>query len=334
MQNESNIAVVLRLLVVVFAMLSLSSCSHEKRSQLSLALIPMGTTDEYWRTIHAGAEKAAAELGVTIIWQGPMRRDDRSAQCDVVDNMIVRRVDGIVLAPVDNMALRGPVEDAYRSQIPVLIIDSDLQSDKIVSYIATHNYKGGFMGGQFLGKLLGGKGDVVLLRGVEGNASTDHRERGFLDALKTFPEIKLVSANQHGGGTSETAYKASENILSQFKSADGKLKIDGIFCPNESTSFGMLRALQDGGFAGKVHFVGFDSSKKLNQAIERKEIDGLVVQDPMTIGYLGIKAMVDSIQGKKIEKRVDVPAVLVTRDNMNDAEVHALLNPPLERWLK
>jgi len=326
----------MRLASLVLLLLPLSSCTHANTAgkPLALALIPMGTTDEYWRTIHAGAEQAAAELGVRIIWQGPMRRDDRGAQCDVVDNMVVRRVNGIVLAPVDNMALRGPVEDAFRSKIPVVVIDSDLQSDRAASFIATNNYKGGMMGGDYLAKLLGAKGNVVLLRGVEGNASTDHREQGFLAALKTYPGIKLLSSNQHGGGTSETAYKASENILSQFKSGDGKLKIDGVFCPNESTSFGMLRALQDSGFAGKVHFVGFDSSQKLNQALAKREIDGLVVQNPMRIGYLGIKTIVAHIKGAQVDKRIDVPAALVTSDNMNETAMHDLLNPPLDRWLK
>src|SRR4030095_8370302 len=100
--------------------------------RLTVAVVPMGTTDEYWRTVHAGAARAGRDLGVEILWQGPIRRDDRSAQIDVVENVIVRGVQGIVLAPVDNMALRGPVEDAYRSGIPVVVIDSDLQSDRLV----------------------------------------------------------------------------------------------------------------------------------------------------------------------------------------------------------
>src|SRR5262249_36770449 len=266
--------------------------SHPATHRLTVAVVPMGTTDEYWRTVHAGAVRAGRDLGVDILWQGPIRRDDRSAQIDVVENMIVRGVQGIVLAPVDNMALRGPVEDAYRNRIPVVVIDSDLHSDRLVSFIATDNYHGGYMAGEHLSQLLGGKGDVALLRGVEGNASTDHRERGFLAAIKKNPGIRVVSENQHGGSTSETAYKASENLLAPFKTADGKLKIQGIFCPNESTAFGMLRALQDADLAGKVHFVGFDSSEKLNRALADGQIDALVVQNPMSIAYLGVKTLV------------------------------------------
>src|SRR5580700_1417073 len=95
------------------AALFLSGCNrpHTENKRLTIAVVPMGTTDEYWKMVHAGAVKASRELGVDIIWQGPIRRDDRTAQIDVVESMIVRGVDGIVLAPVDNMAMRGPVED-------------------------------------------------------------------------------------------------------------------------------------------------------------------------------------------------------------------------------
>jgi ribose transport system substrate-binding protein len=329
---------ILRVLVLALMLTSVTACVRNSPStnpqSIEIALIPMGTTDEYWRTIHAGAERAARELGVKVIWQGPMRRDDRSAQCDVVDNMIVRKVSGIVLAPVDSMALRGPVEDAYRSGIPIVVIDSDLRSNRLLSFIATNNYKGGLMAGEHLSQLLSGKGRIVMLRGVEGNASTDNRERGFIDAIKMHREIVVVSSNQHGGGTSETAYKASENLLAPLKNGQGKLSIDGIFCPNESTTFGMLRALQDGGLAGKIAFIGFDSSEKLNRALARKEISALVVQNPMKIGYLGIKTLVAHLHHEPVVAKVDVAAALITSENMNETAMHELLYPDLSRWLK
>lgn len=298
---------------------------------ITIALVPMGTTDEYWRAVYVGAVSASRELGVALVFQGPMRRDDRSAQLDVVDAMVVRQVDAIVLAPIDNMALRGPVEDAYRSSIPVIVIDSDLQSDRTASFIRTDNYKAGFMAGEHLAGLLNHHGRVALLRGVEGNASTDHRERGFLDALAAYPEITLVSSSQHGGGTSETAYKASENILAPLKGSDGKIALDGVFCPNESTTFGMLRALEDSGLGGSVRFVGFDFSPKLLDALEKGTIDALVAQDPVRMGYLGIKAAAQKVRQPELalEPVVDVPATIVTRQNMTEPQVKSLVRPNL-----
>jgi ribose transport system substrate-binding protein len=299
-----------------------------------IALIPMGTTDEYWKAIHAGGEKAAQELNANIIWQGPMRRGDRSAQIEVVENMIVREVDGIVMAPADNMAMRGPVENAYRSNIPVVIIDSDLRSNRQISFIATNNYMGGFMGGEYLAKLVGNKGKVALLRNIEGHSSTEHREQGFLDAIKKHPDIQVVSSNQYAGPTSESAYKASENLLAAFKTPDGALTIDGVFCSCECSTFGMLRALQDASAAGKTRFVGFDSSDKLAEAMERHELDALVVQDPVRIGYLGVKTVINYIRGGKIDKQVDVPATLATTTNMHEREIAGLLHPDVTSWMK
>jgi ribose transport system substrate-binding protein len=302
--------------------------------EITIAVIPKGTTHEFWKSIHAGAIKAAGEVGVEIIWKGPLKEDDREAQIAEVENFISRGVSGIVLAPLDDMALRVPVMNAARSGIPVVIIDSGLKSRDFVSFVATDNRKGGKLAGKRLAELLGGKGKVVMLRYQEGSASTMNRERGFMESIAEYPEIEVVSANQYGGATTESAYRASENLLAPLKMEEGGLSIDGIFCPNESTTFGMLRALQDGELAGKVRFVGFDSSKKLVQGLAAGQIDGLVLQNPMRMGYLGVKTLVGHLRGKEVEKRVDTGVHLVTGENMKEPEMARLLKPELEKWLK
>ncbi|MCS7048935.1 MAG: substrate-binding domain-containing protein [Verrucomicrobiae bacterium] len=295
----------------------------------TIAVIPKGTTHEFWKAIHAGARKAAEETGVNIIWKGPLREDNREEQIKVVEDMIVRKVNGIVLAPLDDTALRAPVHDAVRRGIPVVIIDSDLKSDRYVSFVATDNREGGRRGAQRLAEVLGGKGRVVMLRYAEGSASTMNREEGFLEEIRKHPGIEVVSANQYGGATTETAYRASENLLAPYKK-DGQLTIDGIFCVNESTTFGMLRALQDGGLAGKVRFVGFDVSPKLLEALQAGQMDGLVVQNPYRMGYLGVKTMVAHLRGEPVEKRIDTGVALVTRENLDTPEIQAVLRPALE----
>jgi len=247
---------------------------------------------------------------------------------------VTRGVSGIVLAPLDEVALRAPVSDAVRVNIPVVIMDSGLKSDEYVSFVATDNYAGGKLAAQRLVDLLGGRGKVIMLRYMEGSASTAAREQGFLDAVAANKGITVVSSNQYGGATTETAYAASENLLSPFKKPDGSLTIDGIFAPNESTAFGMLRALQDGGIAGKVRFVGFDSSIKLVEALRKKEIDGLVVQNPVRMGYLAVKTMVQHLKGEEVEKRIDTGVAMITPDNMDTPENKELLEPDLSQWLK
>src|SRR5215470_17020328 len=230
---------------------------------LTIAVVPKGTSHVFWQSIHAGAEKAARELGVTIVWRGPLREDDRASQVNEVQGFITRGVSGIVLAPLDDSALAPPVADAKRASIPVVIIDSGLKGSDFVSYVATDNRKGGRLAGEHLAGLLGGKGKVVMLRYAEGSDSTNQREEGFLEAIKAAPGIQVVSSNQYGGADVEGAYKKSEALLSGMKQPDGKVDVDGIFTPNESTTLAMMRVLQDNGWAGKVKFVGFDSTDTL-----------------------------------------------------------------------
>jgi len=331
------------LVLAVGMVVGLVGCKGEpkdgKAGTLRIAVIPKGTTHVFWKSIHAGAIKAEQELrsggvDVRVIWKGPLKEDDRESQIKVVEDFVTQGVSGIVLAPLDDVALRMPVRDAVNNGIPVVIIDSGLKSEDYISFVATDNYVGGRKGGEYLAKVLGGKGKVIMLRYQEGSASTMNREQGFLDVLKEkYPQIEVVSSNQYGGATTESAYKASENLLAPLRTPDGGLKIDGIFCPNESTTFAMLRALEDSGLAGKVVFVGFDSSERLVQALRKGYIRGLVLQDPINMGYLGVKTMVAHLQGQEVPKRIDTGSAVATTENMDDPKIKALLEPDYKRWL-
>ena len=305
------------------------------RRSYTIAVIPKGTTHEFWKSINAGAFKARDELRkdgvrVNVIWKGPLKEDDRDQQIQVVENFMTRRVSGIVLAPLDSQALVRPVENAVEAKIPVVIIDSDLKSEKHSSFVATDNYKGGQMAGEYLGTQLGGKGNVILLRYAVGSASTEARENGFLDALKTkFPNITLISSDQYAGATRETAYQASQNLLNRF----GR-EVDGIFCANEPSTIAMTKALRDIGRAGgKVKMVGFDAGSQSVIDLQNGDLQGLIVQNPVLMGYLGVMTLINQLDGKPVEKRIDTGVVLVTRENMEQPDIKDLLNPPLEKYL-
>src|SRR4051794_33086945 len=331
-------------LALVAALGAAAACSRQGEAPSSgagmkIAVIPKGTTHEFWQSIHAGANKAGKELGVEVIWRGPLREDDRDAQVSEVEGFVSRGVSGIVLAPLDEAALAPPVADAKRRAIPVVVIDSGLKGDDYVSFVATDNRKGGRLAGEHLAALLhatstSGGGKIVLLRYAEGSESTLQREEGFLEAIAARKNLQVVSSNQYGGADVEGAYKKSEALLSRYKRPDGALDIDGIFTPNESTTLAMLRVLEDNGWAGKVKFVGFDASDTLAKGLGDAHIDGLVLQDPVNMGYLGVKTMVAHIQGQTVDARVDTGVRLVTRDRMNDPDAKELLHPDLSRWLK
>jgi ribose transport system substrate-binding protein len=297
---------------------------------ITIAVIPKGTSHVFWQSIHAGAQKAATDLGVSIIWRGPLREDDRDAQVSEVEGFVSRGVSGICIAPLDETALVPPLEEAVRQKIPVVIFDSGLKSNDYVSFVATDNLKGGQLGGQRLAESIGKKGKVILLRYAEGHDSTGKREQGFLDAMKQYPDIDVVSSNQYGGADVEGAYKKAEALLSTFKKPDGSLSIDGIFTPNESVSFAMLRVLQDNGWAGKVKFVGFDASPNLVKGLRDGGLDAIVVQDPVRMGYTAVETMVKHLKGQPVEKWIDTGVQVATKDNMDTPQMKALVEPKLQ----
>lgn len=309
-----------------------SACTEKQASDneaLQIAVIPKGTSHQFWKSIHAGANKAGSELGAEIIWQGPQKEDDRQMQIQVVQNFISRNVDAIVLAPLDSRSLVKPVEAAIRRGIPVVIIDSGLDSEEISSFVATDNRAGGALAADHLAELLGGQGKVILLRYQEGSASTTNREDGFLERIKeTAPGVEIVVENQYAGATIEKAFQVSQNLLNRYSD------VDGIFCPNESTVQGMLRALQTAGKAGEVQLVGFDASESLVEGMRSGDIQGLVLQDPFIMAYQGVQTAIQVIQGEEVEALQNTRVRLITPENIDTAEAQELLNPDLETWLK
>ena len=144
-----------------------------------------------------------------------------------------------------------------------------------------------------------------------------------------FPGIEVISSDQYAGATRETAKRASENLLNRYGS-----EIDGVYTANESSTSGMLLALQDLGRAGQIRFVGFDASDALVDAMRAGEIHGLVVQNPMRRGYLGVRTMVAHLAGETVEKRIDTGVNMITPENLDLPETRDIVDPPVEQYLQ
>jgi ribose transport system substrate-binding protein len=291
--------------------------------KLTIAVIPKGTTHSFWKSVEAGARAAGKELGVEINWKGPLKESDRAQQIAIVEQFISSKVSGIVLAPLDDTALQKPVQSAMAQGIPVVIIDSALKGTPgkdFVSFVATDNHKGGVLGGERLAQLLGNKGKVVLMRYAVGSASTTEREAGFLEVMKKNPGIQILVDNRYAGATTGDAKTAAMQLVDKLKQADG------IFCPNESSTHGMLLALRQNNLAGKVKFVGFDASAPLVDALKTGEINALVAQNPRKMGYEGVKVMVDKLHGKSVPVTEDTGVKVLDRDNLNTPDVQKLLS--------
>lgn len=294
----------------------------KKPLQLRFAVIPKGTTHVFWKSVERGAKQAGDELGIDIIWKGPLTENDAAGQIQVVQQFVAEDVNGIVLAPLDHQALVNPVKAAREKNIPVVIFDSALDGEPgkdFVSFVATNSREAGKLGGKHLAELLGSKGNVVLLRYLAGSASTDEREKGFLEAIASNPDMKVLVENRYAGATPEEAKTQALNLLDQLKEAQG------VFCPNESTTFGMLIALKQTNLIGKVKLVGFDASPPLLEALRNGEIAALVVQDPTRMGYKAVEALANQIRGLQVEPIMDTGAVLVTKQNLDSEQVKKLL---------
>lgn len=293
---------------------------------LRIAVIPKGTSHEFWKSVHFGAEKAAKEIGnVEIIWRGPVVESDTGSQIEVVKNMITMHVDGIVLAPNQKGGLVDAVEEAISEDIPVVIFDSGLEEGpEIVSYVATDNYKGGKLAAEAMAAAIGEKGNVILLRYMAGSESTERREKGFLDGIKEFADITVVSSDQQGGDTTTSA-KAKVDQLLQIHGAD----LAGIFAVCEPNANGTLESLRNAGINKKVKLIGFDTSDALVEALEDGSCSGIVLQDPVQMGYQSVKTLVESINGKTAEAFTSTGEHVATPENMKTPEIQKLLKPEI-----
>jgi ribose transport system substrate-binding protein len=309
---------------VLAASLGVGLAQPEKK-KLKLAVIPKGTTHVFWKSVEKGARKAGEDLGVEIVWKGPLKESDRAQQIQLVQQFASQGgeggISGIVLAPLDDKALAAPVKASREKGVPVVIFDSALEGEAgsdFVSFVATNNEAAGKLGGEHLAKLMGSTGDAVILRYQVGSASTEAREKGCIDALKK-AGVTIASDNRYAGATSGEAKTQALNMIDSVR--DSK----GVFCPNESSTLGMLLALRQTGLAGKVTLVGFDSSPPLVEALKKGEIAALVVQDPNRMGYKAVESLVKHLRGEKVEPTIDTGAVLVTKENMEQPEIKKLI---------
>jgi ribose transport system substrate-binding protein len=301
-----------------------SSEAQKAGEKISIAVVPMGTSHVYWKAVEAGARQACKELGIDMTWKGPLKENDRAQQIAIVEQFVSENKSGIVIAPLDDTALKRPIDAAMAKKIPVVIIDSSLKGEPgkdFVSFVATDNHAGGKMAAEELLRLLDGKGKVIPLRGQEGTASTTAREEGFLEEIKKHPDIQILLDNRYAGNTAAEAQTTAMNLMDKIRQADG------MFCPNEGTTFGTLLALRQAGLAGKIKLVGFDTSPALIEGVKKGEIKAVVARHPKKMAYDGVKILVAKIRGEDVPQKEDSGAVLITAENLNTPEIQELLAP-------
>ena len=314
-----------RVAAAVALLLAFAACRANKTKRI--AVVPKANSHEFWISVHAGVAAAAQKFGVEVVWNGPAQETEYDRQMQIVDSMIAQRVDGLAIAATERKALNRSLDRAAELGIPVTVFDSGVDSNNYMSFVATNNYQGGQMAARQLAGLIGGQGKVAMVMNIPGSVSTVDRERGFEDVIKAeFPKVEIV-ARQFSMSDRSKGMAAAENILTAH--AD----LAGIFASSEPSSTGSALALKSRGLSGKVKCVGFDASDSLIEDLKGGTLDALVVQDPFKMGFESVKTLVDKLNGTTPPKRIDLPARVVTKADLDKPEIHELLYPDVKKYL-
>jgi ribose transport system substrate-binding protein len=291
-------------------------------SHINIAVIPKGTSHSFWLAVKAGADAAGKEDNATIDWGGPSDETEVEAQIRIVENAITRRVSAIVMAACDSTALIPSVKKALDAKIPVIMIDSGLSEDISTAVLSTDNVEGGKAGAKALAEAMGGKGKVGLIAFIKGAASSDDREKGFVEGAKGIPGLDLSGRTVYSDSKVDKALDLTKAFFTSTPD------IGGIFAANQSAGEGAIAAIKQAGKAGKVKLVCYDASEGEIAALKEGTVDALIVQNPYRMGYEGVKTALKAIKGEKIEPRkIDTGVQTVTKANLDTPEIQKLLNP-------
>jgi ribose transport system substrate-binding protein len=314
-----------RILLIFVVTLIVMTVACKREQALRIGVVPKGANHIFWQTVHAGAIKAGREYGAEIEWNAPTLEVDSSRQIEIVDSMVNKQLSALVLAPVDRKALVAPVERAVAAGMPVAIFDSNIDTDKRVSYVATDNKEGGRMAARRLAEIIGGKGKVAVIGFMAGSASTMEREDGFVEEIRKYPNIRMIGI-QFGMADRAKSMAVTENLMTAHSD------LAGLFADNESSSSGCVQALK-GRNAKQVKLVAFDASEQLIQDMKDGWIDSLVVQNPFKMGYESTKAVLMKLKGQDPVKQIDSGATLVKASDLDKPEMKQLLFPDIQQYL-
>lgn len=308
-------------LVALFAMgLLLAACSQQPAAKYKIGVVPKGVAHQFWLTVRAGADAAGKEMSANIIWQGPSKETEIDKQIAIIEDMISRNVNAIVMAACDEHALIGTIQKAVNAGIPVVTFDSGVNCDLPISFVATDNVAGAKLAAKELARLIGNEGEVGLIPFVPGAATSEMREQGFKQGIAEIPAIKLAST-LYSQSDSAKAMSVTQDMLT------ANPNIKGIFVANEPGAIGTAQAVRASGKSGQVKLVAFDASDEEIATLKDGTFQALVVQNPFQMGYQGVKAAIDHLEGRPVEKRIDTGVTIVTMDNFNNPEIQKLLYP-------
>ena len=301
--------------VLVLGGLTISAFAKDK-----VAIISKGYQHEFWRTVEAGARQAAKELDVEMSFIGPEKESEIGKQVSMVENELIKQPTALMLAALDQNALRPISERIVNSGIPLVTFDSNIAGGIETSFVATDNIEVGVIAAKEMIRLIGETGTVGVIAHNAGTSTAIQRTKGFIDEMKKYPGIKLLSTKYSDGDKIKAI-----NITQDIVTANPDIK--GVYGTNEGAVVGVGRAISEMGKNDSIVVIGVDSSSEEINLLKEGAIDGMVVQSPFNMGYLALKIAIKAAHGEKVEKRVDTGAILVTRENLNDEKIQKILFP-------
>lgn len=290
--------------------------------ELNIVFIPKSRDQDFGTFMRQGVDTAMAEDGaVHLTWRGPAHNDDIDSQIDILRLYSRADIDAIIIVPTDRVRLMDPVRKAAALGVKIVVVDSALGGAWHTNFVGTDNHAAGRLAAERMVALLNGQGTVLVMRTVSGSGLTDDRANGFVNYLaKNAPRITVV--DEYGGGTRGKVSRAGVAALAKYP------RLDAVFAVNESASDGMLRALRQTGQAGKTRLIGFDTSEFLLEGLRKREIHGLVLQNPRQMGYRGMKAAIAAARGAPVKERdIVTDAIMVSLENHLKPEIQSLLVP-------
>lgn len=294
-------------------------------SKARIDVIVKATTSQYWATVFDGARAAAKVLGLQISTLGATSEADVAGEVTIMENAIASKPTAIVIAATNAAALAKPIAHATAAGIPVIVVDSDANTSKYVTFLATNNHTGGVKAADELARCIKARtgkvaGQMAYLTALAGAQSLNDRDKGFLDELKKYPGLKIV-AHRTGNNDPARALTDSEDILTRNP------HLVGIFADNEIEGDGAGTALSEKNLGSKVCLVSFDTSSEEINFVKKGVIDALIVQNPFMMGYAGVWYALAAAHGVVFPHYVDSGVSVVTKANIDSPAMAGLLNP-------
>ena len=304
------------LCAVIFGMLALllvAGCSREGATRKHrIVIVTKALDSEFWQTLKSGAEEAARQHpDIELAVLAPEREINIDQQVAILEDQILKKVSALAVVPGGDAEVTPVLDKARAAGIPVLIVDNDTTWPGKLSYIGTDNRAGGRLAGDYIIKVLGGRGKVAIIRGILGVSSHEDRVAGFKEALAQAPGIQIVTI-QPANSERASALTVMENILTSNPD------LNAVFATSDQMALGAMEGVAAQRSNGKIFVVGFDAGKEAVRAVKSGAISAVVAQYPSNMGRQAVESAIKAIRGEPVAKVIDTGTALVTKDNVDE----------------